>query len=600
MNGLQMTWSISLTFILKFFLFDFQMTALLRFKQAIAKQLSNHTTCSPQKIISFMRTPKQLKEAHVDIAMPKLNASLASPHDQSSLLPWTHELANKFETNEYIEQVKAQGTKLTFRFRDSEFIRQVLQQTYQEDTAYGWSHIPKPEEDKKTIVIDYSSPNIAKPFHAGHLRSTILGNFVQKIHEAIGYRVVGINYLGDWGKQYGLLAVGFNKYGDKEKLKSDPIHHLYEVYVKINAEAKDDSSIDKLANDYFKRMEQGDPDTIEQWKQFRDLSIESYSDIYKRLNIQFDVYSGESQVNPYLSKVHSLLEQKQLLNPTFDGALAVDLGHEDSDKVVVQRADGTSLYVTRDLASILMRKEKYAFNRGIYVVGSEQANYFQQLFHVTRLMLSDPSIDLKHVEFGRIKGMSTRNGTVVFLQDMLDTAKEKILDYMKADEKKSQIDNLESIADQLGISAILIQDMKSKRCKDYEFSWDRMTDARGDTGVFLQYAHARSCSIERNANVQVTPNCDFSILKEKEAIELVHSIASFPDIVDSAFNTLEPCTIVNYLFKLSHATSQASSVLRVKGMAPEISKARMLLFWSARITLRNGLHLLGIQPIHRM
>ncbi|OBZ91145.1 putative arginine--tRNA ligase, cytoplasmic [Choanephora cucurbitarum] len=596
------------------------MTALLRFKQAIAKQLSDHTACSPQKIVSFMRTPKQLKEAHVDIAMPKLNASLASPRDQTSLLPWTHELANKasftylskknfgrkesyFETNEYIEQVKAQGTKLTFRFRDSEFTRQVLQQTYQEDTAYGWSHIPKPKEDKKTIVIDYSSPNIAKPFHAGHLRSTILGNFVQKIHEAIGYRVVGINYLGDWGKQYvvkGLLAVGFNKYGDKEKLKSDPIHHLYEVYVKINAEAKVDSSIDKLANDYFKRMEQGDPDTIEQWKQFRDLSIESYSDIYKRLNIQFDAYSGESQVNPYLPKVHSLLGQKQLLNPTSDGALAVDLGHEDSDKVVVQRADGTSLYVTRDLASILMRKEKYAFDRGIYVVGSEQANYFKQLFHVTRLMLSDPSIDLKHVEFGRIKGMSTRNGTVVFLQDMLDTAKEKILDYMKADEKKSQIDNLEWIADQLGISAILIQDMKSKRCKDYEFSWDRMTDARGDTGVFLQYAHARSCSIERNANVQVTSDCDFSILKEKEAIELVHSIASFPDIVDTAFSTLEPCTIVNYLFKLSHATSQASNALRVKDMTPEISKARMLLFWSARITLRNGLHLLGIQPIHRM
>ncbi|KAI8390100.1 hypothetical protein BD560DRAFT_379914 [Blakeslea trispora] len=569
------------------------MTALFRFKQAIAKQISKHTTCHTQDVISCMRTPAQLKEGHVTIAMPKLNASLTCPQDQSSLLPWTKELANKLETNEYIDQVKVKGTKLTFRFRDAEFIKQVLQQAYQEDTAYGWSHIPKPKE-QKTVVIDYSSPNIAKPFHAGHLRSTILGSFVQKIHEALGYRVIGINYLGDWGKQYGLLAVGFQKYGDEVKLKSDPIHHLYEVYVKINADAKIDAHVDKLANEYFKRMEQGDPETIEQWKRFRDLSIESYADIYKRLNIKFDVYSGESQVNSYIPQVYDLLEQRQLIQSTAEGALATD------DKIVIQRADGTSLYITRDLASLLMRIERYKLDKAIYVVGSEQANYFKQLFSLAKRMLPDTSIDLEHVDFGRIKGMSTRNGTVVFLEDMLDTAKEKILDYMRQDTKKSQIDHIEHIADQLGMSAILIQDMKSKRGKDYEFSWDRMTDARGDTGVFLQYVHARSCSIEDKTLVQVTPDCDFSILKEKEAVELVHSIAAFPDIVDTAFNTLEPSAIVNYLFKLSHATSQANHVLRVKDMDIETSKARMLLFWSARITLRNGLSLLGLQPIHRM
>jgi arginyl-tRNA synthetase len=327
------------------------------------------------------------------------------------------------------------------------------------------------------------------------------------------------------------------------------------------------------------------------------MSIESYASIYQRLNVKFDVYSGESKVNPYIANAHQLLSERHLLKQTEDGALAIDLG--DLGKVVIKRADGTSLYITRDIASVLMRKELYPFQKALYVVGDEQAGHFKQLFQISNLMLSPPP-NLQHIGFGRIKGMSTRKGTAVFLQDILDTAKEKIMEYMNQDEEKSKIANKEAIADQLGVSAILIQDMKSKRGKDYAFSWDRMTDTKGDTGVFLQYAHARICGIERKATVNISPDCDFSILKEKEAFDLVQSIALFPDIVESAFSTLEPSTIVNYLFKLSHATSAASKHLRVNSMDPEISKARLLLFWSARITLRNGLHLLGMKPIKEM
>lgn len=397
----------------------------------------------------------------------------------------------------------------------------------------------------------------------------------------------------------GLLAVGFEKYGDEAKLMSDPIHHLYQVYVKINAEAKVDKDIDIKANEYFKKMEEGDTEALKQWKQFRDLSIKSYASIYERLNVKFDVYSGESQVNSYISKAHDQLRNSHLLKRTEDGALAVDLEEYNLGTAVVQRADGTSLYITRDLASVLMRREKYLFQKAIYVVGSEQAGYFKQLFQISNLMTHSDQ-NLQHVGFGRIKGMSTRKGTAVFLQDILDTAKERIIDYMKQSEEKSQLKDLDTVADQLAMSAILIQDMKSKRNKDYEFSWDRMTDARGDTGVFLQYAHARACGIERKSGIAIDPDCDFSILKEKEAFNLVQSIAQFPETVESAFATLEPCTIVNYLFKLSHATSAASTCLRVKDMDPDVSKARMLLFWSARATLRNGLHLLGIKPIEQM
>ena len=613
------------------------MTALLKFKQSIAKQLSKQTTCSSQELLTFMRPTKFRKDGHISISLPKLNTSLATPIANQQLNDWSKAIADKviecmlyynilrlteyfkFVPDEYIQQASHKGSNLYFEFDETNFVKHVLQQVYHERNSYGWSHIPK--STNNTVLIDYSSPNIAKPFHAGHLRSTIIGNFIKQIHEALGYRVIGINYLGDWGKQYGkrlnlrslcvlfinmhkfikigLLAVGFEKYGDEAKLISDPIHHLYQVYVKINAEAKLDKDIDRKANEYFKKMEEGDTEALKRWKQFRDLSIRSYASIYERLNVKFDVYSGESQVNSYTSKAHDQLRNSRLLKRTEDGALAVDLEEYNLGTVVVQRADGTSLYITRDLASVLMRREKYPFQKAIYVVGSEQAGYFKQLFQISNLMTNSDQ-NLQHVGFGRIKGMSTRKGTVVFLQDILDTAKERIINYMNQSEKKSQLKNLHTVADQLAMSAILIQDMKSKRNKDYEFSWDRMTDARGDTGVFLQYAHARACGIEQKSGIEIDPDCDFSILKEKEAINLVQSIAQFPEIVESAFATLEPCTIVNYLFKLSHATSAASTCLRVKDMDPDVSKARMLLFWSARATLRNGLHLLGIKPIEQM
>ncbi|KAI8077079.1 arginyl-tRNA synthetase [Thamnidium elegans] len=573
------------------------MTAVLKFKQAIANQLSKHTPCQPKDITTFMRPSK--KQGHISIALPKLNASLQDPTPHQDLVAWTQRIADKFEPNEFIESASADTTNLFFKFNQSEFTKQVLQQVYHDNKSYGWSHLPKPTASESTVLIDYSSPNIAKPFHAGHLRSTIIGNFIRIIHEAVGYNVIGINYLGDWGKQYGLLAVGFEKYGDESKLISDPIHHLYQVYVQINADAKQDKEIDRQANEYFKKMEEGDPAALEQWSRFRDMSIKSYASIYNRLNVKFDVYSGESQVNPYIQQAQDILHQKKILTRTDDGAYAVDLEQYKLGKVVVQRADGTSLYVTRDLASVLMRKQIYQFQKAIYVVGSEQSNYFKQMFQISNLMV-DAKLDLQHVGFGRIKGMSTRKGTVVFLQDILDTAKERILEYMNANIEKSQIKDIDTIADQLGMSAILIQDMKSKRGKDYEFSWERMTDARGDTGVFLQYAHARACGIERKSGIEITPHVDFSILKEKEALDLIQSISTFPEVVENALHSLEPSTLVNYLFKLSHATSAASAFLRVKDMDTDTSKARMLLFWSARATLRNGLHLLGIKPIKKM
>lgn len=351
-------------------------------------------------------------------------------------------------------------------------------------------------------MIDYSSPNIAKPFHAGHLRSTILGNFIKRIHDACGYKTVGINYLGDWGKQYGLLAIGFNLFGDEMELQRDPIHHLYQVYVKINSLAKEDSEINTQANAYFKKMEQGDKEALSQWKRFRDLSIDSYKHIYKRLSIDFDVYSGESQTEPYISQIYDMLEKYKLIQISEDGAWTVDLEEYKLGKAIVKRADGTSLYMTRDLASLALRRDMFGeVKKAVYVVGTEQELYLKQLFKISELIHQHDNAwptELYHANFGRVLGMSTRKGTVIFLQDILDTAKEHMLENIKAGnqfklDELEQESRLDQVADNLGSSSVIIQDMVAKRLKNYEFSWDRMTAAKGYTGVFLQYTHARMC-----------------------------------------------------------------------------------------------------------
>ncbi|KAI9028193.1 arginyl-tRNA synthetase [Phycomyces nitens] len=594
------------------------MSASSQFKQAIAKQVSQLTNCSPQLLTSLIRVPKVQAEGPFSISIPKLKAALEkqipAPNVQSNPAKWCNELAQKFKPDTLIKSATPYGTNLHFDVDRAEFTQRVLQQVHSENSCYGWGHV-EAKEKKPLVIIDYSSPNIAKPFHAGHLRSTILGNFAKRIHNVMGYETLGINYLGDWGKQYGLLAIGFERYGKEQDLKSDPIHHLYEVYVKINEDANLDPEIHTKANAYFKRMEEGDKEALAQWKRFRDMSIDSYASIYKRLDIEFDVYSGESQVNDYIPKVYDLLRSRNLLTKTEGGSLAIDLENHDLGVPVVQRADGTSLYLTRDLASILMRREKYAFDKAIYVVGEEQNRYLKQVFKTAELLFGDKQAspwanNLHHLGFGRINGMSTRKGTVVFLQDILDTAKESVLEYMHKDStkydalegvlKEDKNSRLEDVADKVGVSAILVQDMKSKRVKNYNFAWDRMTDSRGDTGVFLQYAHARACGIERKANIGIHVNCDYRLLKEREAFELAQVISHFPDQVESSFNTLEPSTIVNYLFKLSHATSTASAALRVKGSDAEVAKARMLLFWSAKTTLANGMGLLGIKALEQM
>ncbi|GAA5969149.1 hypothetical protein JCM8115_007129 [Rhodotorula mucilaginosa] len=461
----------------------------------------------------------------------------------------------------------------------------------------------------KKIIVEFSSPNIAKPFHAGHLRSTIIGAFLANLYEANGYSVMRMNYLGDWGKQFGILAVGFEKYGSEEELEKDAITHLYDVYVKINRDGETDESIHDRAREFFVKMEAGDEQAVGLWKKFRDLSIVKYKETYARLNIYFDLYSGESQVSSE-SQTHALdqLQAAGLVEES-QGALVIDLKKYKLEKTVVRKKDGTSVYITRDIGGAVERYEKYHFDKMVYVVASQQDLHLAQFFKVLDLMGYPWAKTLQHVNFGMVQGMSTRKGTAVFLEQILDESKRVMHEVMQKNEAKyNAIEDPDYTSDKLGITAVKVQDMAGKRINNYEFKWERMTSFEGDTGPYLQYAHVRLSSVERkNAPEIVLPSpserasaIDVSLLTEPKAREILLLLSEYPNVVRAALKSLEPSTICTFAFRLCHAISSAWEVLLVRGQPENVALARLWLYVSAKDVLGSAMRLLTLEPLERM
>jgi arginyl-tRNA synthetase len=480
------------------------------------------------------------------------------------------------------------------------------------------------------MIVEFSSPNVAKPFHAGHLRSTIIGGFLANLYEAAGWDVTRINYLGDWGKQYGLLALAFERYGEEEELRKDPINHLFKLYVQINTEltAEKDKiealkkegqdtteleakSLDEQARAYFRRMTDRDETTLAQWQRFRDLSITRYKETYARLNIHFDEYSGESQVTEEaMAKTAAILEEKKISHLD-QGSVLIDFtqlvpGKEGKrlGKTVLRKKDGTALYLTRDVSELLGRSEKYKFDKMLYVIASQQDLHVKQLFKIVELMgHGDIAKKCQHISFGLVLGMSTRRGTVKFLNDILRDVADHMHETMKKNEDKySQVADPVATADILGISSVMVQDMTGKMVNNYTFDMEAMTSFEGDTGPYLQYAHARLWSIKRRANLsdEDINTADLSLLKEEHASNLIRMLAQWPDVFQNTLKTQEPITVLTYLFKMTHVVSSSYDHLQVVGSETELKKARMALYDAARIVLYNGMRLLGLSPLERM
>ncbi|KPI39491.1 Arginine--tRNA ligase, cytoplasmic [Cyphellophora attinorum] len=557
------------------------------------------------------------------------------------------DVASKFPTDDQtLVTIQAQGAFLAFFFKPQSLISRVVPLILQQKEAYGPNPTlglkdPKDEsKGSKKVIVEFSSPNIAKEFHQGHLRSTIIGGFLSKLYAQTGWEVIRMNYLGDWGKQYGLLANGFRKFGSDEQLEKDSIQHLFQVYVQISKIQKEqnepidalkkeitekrktgqdvseleaklaplvDASEDEAARKYFKSMEDNDPDAIALWTKFRDLSISKYKKTYQRLNIAFDVFSGESQVGKEMMEKVLTDLKKQGIAEVDQGATLIDFskhGAKKLNKAIIIRRDGTPLYLTRDLAAILERHEKYGFDKMIYVIADQQNEHVAQLFKTTEISgHKDVASKCEHISFGMVKGMSTRKGTVKFLDDVIADVRVKMWDVMKSNEKKyEQLENPEAIADVLAISSIMVQDLKGKVRNGYDFNIDQMTAFEGDTGPYLQYAHARLCSIERKAGVDLSTlsSADWSKLSESHAVNLVRALAQWPDVVTNTVKTQEPATVLTYLFKMAHALSSSYDQLQVVGSEPELQKARLALYEAARQVLWNGMTLLGLSPVERM
>ncbi|KAI5296380.1 hypothetical protein KEM52_003244 [Ascosphaera acerosa] len=581
-----------------------------------------------------------LDKGDLVIAVPSLQIKGKKPADV------TQQLVDNFPESDLIAKPVPHGTHVQFYYKGSALINRVLplirstRAAYGSNANIGLKDPQDPSKGRKKMVIDFSSPNIAKPFHAGHLRSTIIGGFIAHLYTFLGWDVVKLNYLGDWGKQYGLLANGFALYGSEEKLQNDPINHLYDVYVKINKDvtaqegpikelreqikakkekgedvaaleaelqAKVDDSWDEKARKYFKSMEDGDPEALALWKRFRDLSIAKYKETYARLNIDFDVYGGESQVKQESLKASYEKMRNTGVSEESEGATIVDFakhGAKKLGKAIVVRKDGTPLYLTRDIAGIDERNEAYHFDKMIYVVANQQDLHLAQLFKVTEL-IGEKELAAKclHINFGMVRGMSTRKGTVKFLDDILRDVGEKMHEVMKKNQAKyEQVENPEKVADTLGITAVMVQDMSGKRINGYDFNLDAMTSFEGDTGPYLQYAHARLCSMQRKSGLSTADleSANLDLLTETHAVNLTRMLAQWPDVVFNANKTLEPATILTYLFRMTHAVSSSYDVLKVVGSEEETKKARMALYDCARQVLNNGMRLLGLSPVERM
>ena len=499
-------------------------------------------------------------------------------------------------------EVKATGPYLNARILAMPFTGEVIDTVRAEGAHYG-----KGESGKgKTVVIDYSSPNIAKPIAFHHIRSTAIGHAIANLYRSQGWKVEGINYLGDWGKQFGLVAVGFQEYGDPAR--ANDVGHLVEVYVKANERAEKEPAFDEKAREFFRKMEAGDAAALATWKQFRDTSIADFKTIYARLGIEFEHYEGESQ---YQGKMDAVIDEitRTVGTRLSDGALIVDLPYgENEPPVLLKKNDGSTLYATRDLAAAIDRFERFKFDRSLYVVQSGQSLHFRQFFGVLEKIGRPWAKNCIHVQFGLVKGMSTRKGNLETLTDVLDEAHARAAVVVEKNiaEGRIQTDDADGLAEQIGVGAIIFGDLKNRRLTDYEFDWEQVLQLEGHTGAYLQYAHARACNIlVKGEGAPSSFDAGLLVLPAEQA--LVREVARFSLVSLDALEANEPSIVSRYLLDLAAAFSRWYTLgnqhhehkVLVEGNPP-MRAARLALTDTVRVTLHNGLHLLGLETPERM
>ncbi|MGI6081388.1 MAG: arginine--tRNA ligase [Limnochordia bacterium] len=505
------------------------------------------------------------------------------------------EVAGRITPPPWVERMEVVGGYLNFFIDKSFMVREVLKRIQDEGDTYGSSQ----KGEGRTVVIDFSSPNIAKPVAVGLIRTTVLGHSLYRIFSHQGFRVERVNHLGDWGTQCGKWIVAYELWGDEERLKAEPIKELFQLYVRFHQEAETQPELDDRAREAFRRLEQGDPQLQALWRRFRDLSVEEFERVYARMGIEFDSYAGEAFYEDKMSGVLDMLAGKGLLKES-EGATIVEL--EDLPPCLIKKSDGSTLYATRDLAAALYRWEHYHPALVLYVVGAPQQLHFRQVFAVLRLMGMDWVANYEHVPFGTIRlgdeAMSTRRGNVVFLEDLLDEATERARAII--DERNPGLADKAEVAEMVGIGAVIFYFLMFNRMKDISFDWAAALNYEGDSGPYVQYTFARAGSVLRRANAEVLPAAELntSALTEPEELALVKELARFEAVVASAEAGRDPSAVARYLLELCRAFNGFYHAHRIVGS--ELMAERLALLDATRTVIRNGLHLLGIQAPEEM
>ncbi|XP_022622692.1 probable arginine--tRNA ligase, mitochondrial [Seriola dumerili] len=575
------------------------------FRRRIAAKLGRTLQQSEDAFIpalSAVSVFKKQKTADFKLPISTLRTNGILPSSGDIQLQ-TENLASQLNQDSVLEDISADRGVIYFTVNRKLLVQKMLEPFGgQEDERFGLNSELFNTLKRGTTLVEYSSPNIAKKFHAGHLRSTFIGNFIANLKRSLGNNVIRMNYLGDWGMQFGLLGAGFGQFGCQEKLKQNPLQHLFEVYVQVNKEAERSEDMKQAARDFFRQLEQRDSQAMSLWQQFREITVHEYQHVYKRLGIHFDVYSGESDHQDQAQEVVQQLQSQGLLKTSEKGTGVVDLCPDGdmSSVCTVLRSDGTTLYITRDVAAAIDRKQKYHFDEMIYVTDKSQANHFHQLFQILLSMGHSWAERCQHVPFGLVQGMKTRTGEVVFLEDVLNEARTRMLDNMSQSKTTKEMENPEDTAEKVGISALIVQDFKGPLLSDYKFDWDRMLQAQGDTGVFLQYTHARLCSlIRRNEGIEAAA-FDPSLLLEQTTITILQHLLRYDEVLYQSAQDLQPKHLVNFLLKLCHLIASAHRQLPVKGSPRDVAQARLRLFSRACSVLANGMRILGITPVDKM
>ena len=565
---------------------------ILELKQKIKECIENYVLTTYDKtVVAVVEQPKNMELG--DIAVPVFSVMKALGKPLPAVVTEIKDLLlNSFSA---IKEINPTGGFLNVRVEKEEMCSNILKEVVTNLDEYGSSIVG----NGKTVVIDYSSPNIAKSFSIGHLRSTMIGNSLKLINRKCGYDVVGINYLGDWGTQFGKMIVAYKKWGNLEQIKADPINELTKLYVLFHGEAKAHPEYEDEAREAFKRLEDGEQEYLDLWKWIREESLKESEQIYELLKVSFDSYNGEAYYNDKMEPVVDELKEKGLLVDD-QGAKIVRLG-DDIPPALIKRRDGGSLYITRDLAAIFDRKNSYNFSKILYVVGNEQKLHFEQLKRVIGLMGYEFGDEINHINFGLVlkdgKKMSTRGGGVVKLYDVLEIAMKLSLEQIIS--KNPNIENPEEIARKVGCGAVVFNDLKNHRTLDYDFDMEKMLKFEGQTGPYLQYTGVRIASILRGNTYDIN-NIDSSLFKEDIYFELARSIGEFKNIILRACEESAPSVIAKYLLGLAQIFNKFYANVKINVSDEKVKNTNFMIAHATRVVINEGLRLLGIEYVEQM